>query len=140
MKNLFISFIFIMVYMLANAQTGQVDELTLNSFTEAVKLFASYVNWLFIFVFMLLSWLINDTADAVNAGKWLSFLSNIPRTVRAIFIGIFIIVVFMWVFELRARMDIFKMFLSLLLAMVIYKLGINKIFAWLSARLGLKFE
>ena len=143
MKRFIISLLLVCCYTVAFCQSpdaSPVEAFSINSISEAVKLFVSYINWVFVLVFMLATWLINDPTDATNAAKWLTWLSFISRSVRSLIVGLLLIILFVWVFKYTGRLEIFKMFLSLLLGMVIYKFGINKIFAWLSARLGFKFE
>lgn len=121
-------------------ETSEVEAFSIASITDAVKIFVSYINWVYVLVFMLVTWLINDSVDASNVVTWLNWLNNVPRALRSAIIGGFLIILFMWVFKFTGRVEIFKMLLSLLLAMVIFKFGINKIFSWLSNRLGFKFE
>jgi len=143
MKRLlfFLSLVFVCFGL--SAQTiapTEIESFSIASITEAAKLFVSYINWVYVLVFMLATWLINDTADASNVGNWLAWFSKISRSARSLIVGVLLILLFAWAFNLTGRMEVFKMILSLILAMVIYKFGINKIFAWLSARLGFKFE
>ncbi|MDD5358564.1 MAG: hypothetical protein PHX80_05415 [Candidatus Nanoarchaeia archaeon] len=100
----------------------------------------SLVNWLYILIFMLLAYLINDFTDATNVANWLTWLSKIPKAIRSLIIGLLLIIVFAWAFGLPSRFDVFRMLLSLLMAMVIYKFGIDKAFKWISTRFGLKFD
>jgi hypothetical protein len=140
---LFLSILFLSISLFAQIPvtpvTSEVEVFSIASITDAVKIFVSYINWVYVLVFMLATWLINDTADASNV-SWLNWFSKVPKAVRSVIIGLLLIVQFMYVFKFTGRLEIFKMILSLLLGMVIFKFGINKIFAWLSARLGFKFE
>lgn len=118
----------------------EAETFTFSAITEAVKIFVMSVNWLYVLSFMLLSWLVNDGTEAQNATTFLNFLSHISKTTRTLIVGTLLILVFSYFFSYNTRSDVFKMLLSLLLSMVIYKLGINKVFAFISSRIGFKFE
>jgi hypothetical protein len=143
MKRSFLLISILLLSISLFAQTpvnSEVEAFSIASITDAVKIFVGYINWVYVLVFMLATWLINDTVDASNVLTWLDWFNDVPRSIRSLIVGILLILLFMWAFKFTGRLEIFKMFLSLLLGMVIYKFGINKIFAWLSARLGFKFE
>ncbi len=141
MKKLFllIAVLLISIAIFPQGNTS-VDSFTFSTITEALKELISLLNWTYILVFMLATWLINDPTDAVNAADWLTWLSKIPKAIRSFIIGIILIVIFAWAFGLPSRFDVFRMLLSLLVAMVIYKFGIGRAFKWISTRFGLKFD
>jgi len=110
-------------------------ENVIGGFSDLVKL----LNYLFIAIFIVSAWLINDTADAENAVKWMNWWSKVPKILRSLIIGAVWIVIFIWVFRYTAREEIFGLILSLLASMVIYKVGIDKLLRWLSVKSGMKF-
>ena len=116
------------------------DTNVLQAFYSGIIEFIAAVNWLYIIAFMLTAWLINDHADATNRANWLTWWSRVGRTFRSFIIGIILILLFCWGFNFRTREEIINMIFSLLLAMVIYKFGIDKVFAALSKKIGLKID
>lgn len=123
-----------------NPQGPAIEKSIVDHFYGAIIAFVNYVNWLYLVVFMLLTWLVGDYSQATNKAQWLSFLSKLPRLLLAAIVGILLIGVFYWGFDYSGKEDVMKMLFSILTALVIYKIGINRVFAWLSKKLGLKFE
>lgn len=120
--------------------SGQtVESFSLSIIIDSLKQLIVSVNWLFVIVFMLVTWLVNDTSEAINTNSP-NWFNKIPKVIRALFIGILGIIIFAWTNQVQSRSEIFKLILSLLMAMVIFKFGINKILRYLSTRIGLKFE
>ncbi len=120
--------------------SGQtVESFSLSIIIDSLKQLIVSVNWLFVIVFMLVTWLVNDTSEAINTNSP-NWFNKIPKVIRALFIGILGIILFAWSNQVQSRSEIFKLILSLLMAMVIFKFGINKILRYLSTRIGLKFE
>lgn len=123
------------------ADTAPGDTLLINNLFDAVKQIFSYVNWVFLIIFIVVTWLINDVTDAENCAQWLTWFSKIPKVIRVLIFGVLQIMFFAWAFEATARIELFKLMLSLLFSMVVYKIGINKFLKAISTRLfGLKFE
>lgn len=141
MKNL--TFIISLLLLFCVSAFGQepetVESFSLSAITDSVKLLINSVNWLFVLVFMLVTWLLNDTSEATNT-KQIAWFTRIPKAIRALFIGLAFIWLFAWVDQTTTREGIFKLILSLLMAMVIFKFGIDRILRYISKRLGLKFE
>ena len=122
------------------AESAPGDALLINNLFDAVKQILSYVNWVFLLIFIVVTWLINDVTDAENAALWLTWFSKIPKVIRVLVFGILQILFFAWAFKATDRLELFKLVLSLLFSMVAYKIGINKILKAISTRLfGLKF-
>ena len=118
-----------------------INESVINGIKKGTFTFISLINWLFIVVFIVITWLFNDTVDAKNTATKLNWFSKIPKMLRSFLMGILIAVIFYWVFGYNTRIDIFALFCSLISGMVLYKIGIDKIFKFISEKyLGFKFE
>lgn len=102
--------------------------------------FLGMINWLYVIVFIIISWLINDATDAENKFMWLSWYGKIPKVLRSLVFGILLIGIFYWAFNYTTRIEVINMLFSLLASMILYKFGIDKILRFISERLGLKFE
>jgi hypothetical protein len=123
----------------AFSQSQTVESFSLLAISDSIKLLVSSVNWLFVIVFMLVTWLLNDTSEATNT-LTVTWFTKIPKAVRALILGFVCILVFAWVNQTASREEVFKLLLRLLIAMVIFKFGIDKILRFISKCLGLKFE
>lgn len=116
-----------------------VESFSISAIVDSIKLLVASVNWLFVIVFILTAWLVNDTSEATNTVT-ATWFTKIPKSVRALVIGLLCVVLFAWVNQTHSREEIFKLIISLLLSMVIYKFGIKKVLRFISTRVGLKFE
>jgi TRAP-type C4-dicarboxylate transport system permease large subunit len=118
-----------------------IDHNFLAELWNGVQQFFALINWLFIVVFMLSAWIANDTIDSTNTHtRWADFLKTVPKILRSLALGIVWIVVFAWGFRFTNRTEIMAMIFSLVLSSFLYQVGINKVFRWISSKLGLKFE
>ena len=111
------------------------------SFWKAIKAFIYFIYWLFVVVFILLAWLINDTAAAKNKLTWFSWFDKIPKTLRSLGIGLLLAALFYWGFGYSGRTEVMSLIFSVIVTMVIYKIGIDKVLKWISKRFfGINFE
>jgi len=104
------------------------------SFWKAIKSFIYFINWLFVVVFILLAWLINDTAEAKNKATWFSWFDKIPKTLRSLAIGLLLAALFYWGFGYSSRTEVMSLIFSVIVTMVIYKIGVDKVLRWISKR------
>lgn len=113
------------------------------SFFESLQigfqLFLGMINWLYVVVFIIVSWLVNDATEAENKFEWLAWYSKVPKVLRSLFSGLILMAVFYWAFSYSTRIEVVNMLFSLLLSMVLYKFGIDRILRFISERVGLKF-
>jgi hypothetical protein len=109
------------------------DLLASNLFKGVVDLF-NMVNWLFVVVYMLSMWLINEYTDSNKKGKKLNRVRLVPKFARVVIWGALLAGFFFWAFRYDTREDVVELFFSILVSMLIYRLGIRKIFDWLSPR------
>jgi hypothetical protein len=116
-----------------------------NAFTvdlwNGVLSFLGYVNWLYVVAFMLSAWIFNDTIDSANPGtRWADFLKGFPKILRSLAVGILWILIFWWGFKYGSRGEVLALVFSMLLSSFLYQIGLNKVFRWVSSKLGFKFE
>lgn len=103
--------------------------------------FISVINWLYVVCFILICWLVNDFSDSTNKAKWLGWLSNVPKILRACVIGILLIAIFFYLFDYHGRGDVKAMFFSLIASLTIFKFGIEKFLSIVSKKVfGLSFD
>lgn len=141
MKTLIFIILLMLISLSLFAQTvPDADAFTISIIWDAFKEIISSANWQFIIVFMLTTWLINDTAEATNVGTWFNWLTKIPKIIRTLVIALLNIILFAWAFQIHGRIEIFYLIISTLLSMVAYKIGINRILRWASKKLGYKFD
>lgn len=108
--------------------------------TEAISQYTQNLNVIFIIAFILLSWLMNVTVDATNFAKGFSIFRKIPKVFRVICLAICLSLVFIFLGGYSSKSDIFSLILSTITSMVIYKIGVNKIFKIIAGKLGINLE
>ena len=85
-----------------------VKEEIANSFWQAVIEVIHFVNWIYLIIFILSTWLLNDLFDSKNKKtakvKFLNFISKKQRkSIRALIVGIFLVLVFYWAIEYTTK-------------------------------------
>ena len=108
------------------------EQSIITQLTDGFMLFSQMINWLFIVVFIIMAWITNDSAEANNAHSWFSWYAKIPKVLRTLIFGILLALLFAWTFEYSQRLDVFKMLMSILLGMVVFKIGIEKALRFIS--------
>lgn len=112
-----------------------------NNLYEGLEQFYGYVNWLFIIVFILSAWIMNDSIEAKNKVIKLNWFEKIPKIIRSLFIGIIWAVFFYWAFGYDNRKEVTGLVFSMLMSMVLYKCGIDYILKLISKKiLGFDFS
>lgn len=120
--------------------TSVIEPTLVENIQNGVITFINFVNWLYMVVFILSAWLLNDITEAKNkVTKFMNWFNSIPKALRSFVIGIAWIFLFAWGFRYDTRIEVMGMIFSLLLSMVVYQYGIKKILAWVSKKIGLKF-
>lgn len=120
--------------------TTAVQESLTGNIKDGILTFIYFVNWLYMVVFVLSAWLINDSTESTNKlTKFMSWFNGVPKAARSFCIGILWMVIFGWGFRYDTRLDVMSLIFSLILAMVIYQYGVKKILEWISKKIGLKF-
>lgn len=109
-------------------------------FVAAGKDFLQYIDWLFMIVFIIITWLTSKSASATNMASWLNWLAKVPNLLIALGIGLILTVIFYYLFDYSGKEGIRTMLMSLLFSLVVYKIGIDKFLKWLFGKIGLKFE
>jgi hypothetical protein len=137
MKKLMLIIACLLVTITIFAQTPQ-ESLT-TSLHGAFSDFISYINWLYLIVFILIAHIANDITEASNTPNY-PFIEKIPKILRVIIIAVLLMVLFAWSFKMTKRLDFFKMFVTVVVATFIYKIGIEKVLRFFSKLMGLKFD
>ena len=117
-----------------------IEKTIVDHFVQAVKDFLGYVDWLFMVVFIVITWLINGAVCDKNKFGWLDWMQKIPRLLIALGIGLILTVAFYYLFDYSGIIGIRTMLMSLLLSMVVYKIGIDKFLKWIFGKIGIKFS
>ena len=96
--------------------------------------FLHYIEWIYVILFIIITWLFNDFSEARNAAKWLTWWSRIPKLLRVFILGIVLIGVFGYFLRINTREEYFILVLSMFAGMVFYKIGIKQVLGWFSSR------
>ncbi len=96
------------------------------SFTEILDI----VNWIFVAVTILLAWLVNELIKKVTMPKWLKWFKNL-NSWRALTIGTVILIpLFAFFGRFTTREEYFGLFISLMISMILYAIGIKTVLEW----------
>lgn len=115
------------------------EELFTQQLWGGVKLFFDNVDWLFMVVFMLSTSLINFGVEHPSKFQWLNWLQNtISQTLFVFIWGCLLAAGYSYLEGVKTKPEIAGLIYSILLGMVIWKLGINKIEDYLKSKFGIK--
>ena len=95
-----------------------------------IQVLLASINWVFVPVFIVIMWLLNEGADSTTNFKWLNWLQKIPKGWRVFIGGILLAIPFAWVYNLTSKTEIASLLYSVLVGMIAWKLGIENIFQW----------
>ena len=113
------------------------EELFYTKLWEAVQLFFDGIHWLFVLVFMIITWLVLEvTAKLLKQKK----LDKWVITVAVFALGLILSSLYAYVYDLQNKVDIANLFYSVLMGMVIYKVGIDRLLALIKTRWNKKPE
>lgn len=101
---------------------------------EGFKTFLARIDWIYLIIFVVIAWLVNDFADAANLGKWLNWLQKWPKALRTFALGVILIPIVAYFNYSTVRDEYFNLVISLVFGMVLYKMGLNYIFEIISSR------
>lgn len=104
---------------------------------SGITQFFQSVNWLFVIVFIVVSWLLNEGTESESSFRWLNWLKKIPKAWRTFMGGLILAVLFAFLYDIRSKIDFASLIYSLLVSMVIWKLGINTFFTWFKSKIWL---
>ena len=135
---LILSLVFSITIVAQEAIPDVIKESFIDHIISGSTSFINMINWLFVVVFIIICWLINDISASEEKFKWLNWYAKIPKILRSLISGILLMTVFYWAFQYKTRIEVVEMLFSILFSMVIYKIGIDKVLNWVSQRLGLK--
>jgi hypothetical protein len=141
MKTLALIFFIVMVTLTATIVSAQdvvteVDpqQSVISSATEGFKTFLDRIDWIYLIIFVVAAWLINDFTDANNLSKWLDWLQKWPKALRTFLLGLVLIPIVGYFNYSTVRDEYFNLLLSLVFGMVLYKMGLNYLFGIISSR------
>lgn len=102
--------------------------------TGGIIEFLGLIQWIYVIVFIIITWLTNDFSEAKNVASWLSWWAAIPKLLRVFILGVVLIAVFGYFWRMSTREEYFVLTLSMFAAMVFYKIGIDKLLSWFSGK------
>jgi len=106
------------------------EETIIQSITSSFGEVLHLINWIFVVVTILLSWLVNELVQKFTMPKWLRWFKNLNAW-RALTIGTFILMpLFAYFGRFTVREEYFGLFISLMVSMIIYAIGIKTVIGW----------
>jgi hypothetical protein len=85
-------------------------------------------NWIFVAIFVILTWLLNIGTDHPSNFKWLNWMQKISKPIRAFFFGLLLSVPFVWLYGLATKTDYAGILYGIFIGMGIWKLGPDWVF------------
>lgn len=109
------------------------EETIVQSITSSLGDVLDIVNWLFIAIVVLVSWLVNELVKKATMPKWLNWFKNL-NSWRALTIGTVVLIpLFAYFGRFETREEFFGLFISLMVSMVLYAIGIKYVIGWVKA-------
>jgi hypothetical protein len=106
-----------------------IEELFITQVWEAIKELFGSIDWFFVVIFMLLTWLVVEFINP-KEGQW---KKSIVTLVVAIF-GILMASLYAFVYNVSGKSDIADLFYSVMMGMIIYKIGIYKVAEYIKSK------
>ena len=107
------------------------EELFYTKLWEAIKIFADAIDWFFVVIFMLITWL---TIEGVRMllKKWQ--LGKTAITVFVLVLGVILASLYAYVYAINDKEGVADLFYSVLAGMVIYKVGIDRLLDFVKSK------
>jgi hypothetical protein len=106
------------------------EETIIQSITDSFSNILDVVNWAYVAVTILLTWLVNELIKTITMPKWLKWFKNLNAW-RALTIGsVFLIPLFAFFGRFQSREEYYGLFISLMLSMILYAIGIKSVLKW----------
>ena len=97
------------------------EELFFTKIWEAVKLFFENIDWLFVLLFMLITWLLLEGITSITK------LNKAITTICVLVIGVILASLYAYIYDRGGKLEFANLFYSVLMGMVLYKIGIDKL-------------
>lgn len=110
------------------------NELILENLKAAFTEMFAFVDWKYMVVFILLTWLFNSYTFSTKKATKLKQLQKVPAQVWALIIGLILAMFWIWAFSYQQKDEIVSLVFSLLGAMVLYKFGIDKLLNFINSK------
>jgi len=144
MKKLLALAAVLLISLVALAQTDStatdLQGLTISKIWGGIVTFWSYLNWVFIVAFIIVSGIFNMYVSAENKAPKLNWFRKVPMAIWVLCIGVIMACIFIFSYEIVDKADITGLLWSIIFSMGIYKLGIDKLINWIATKFGLKFN
>ena len=99
------------------------EELFIKQVWEAIVLLFGSIDWFFVVVFMALTWLILEAVN-LQETKWKKSIVTLFVAV----LGVVLASLYAYVYDVAGKADIADLFYSVMMGMIVYKIGIDKLF------------
>lgn len=108
------------------------EDLFLTKIWEAIKIFADSIDWFFVLIFMVITWLTLEGVSALFT-KWK--LNKAAITIFVLILGFLLASLYSVVYEINDKVGMAELFYSVIAGMVIYKIGVDKLFELIKNKL-----
>jgi len=111
------------------------EDLFITQILEGFKAFLMSIDWLFMVVFMLVTWLFNAGAKHPTKAKPLNFVQKIHPALFPLLLGVIIAIGYAYLRGFKTKDEIASLLYAIIFGMVIWKLGFNKFETWVENKL-----
>lgn len=144
MKKLLALIAVLLISLVSLAQTDStatdLQGLTISKIWGGIVTFWSYLNWVFIVAFIIVSGIFNMYVSAENKALKLNWFRKVPMAIWVLCIGVIMACIFIFSYEIIGKADITGLLWSIIFSMGIYKLGIDKFIRWVAVKFGFKLQ
>lgn len=106
----------------------------------AIMTIIGYIDWVLMITFLAICWLTLPLSEGTNIAKWFDWWAKIPKLLQSLIIGIVVTCIFWFLFDYSGKAGLITAFFTLLLDLVLYRIGIDKAIKWIFSKLGVKFD
>jgi hypothetical protein len=109
------------------------EDTIFNSFLSGFNEFLSIVSWTYVIVFIICSWVFNETSESDKTSA-LDWFRRIPKVYRTFIIGLLLMGMFSY-FERADRDIVYSLTISLFFSMAIWRFGVDKLFEFIKKKI-----
>ena len=124
----------------AGTPAQDIEKTVVEQIRIAAKQIIGYIDWVLMLTFLAVSWLTLPASEATNHFAWFYWWAKIPKLLQSLIIGIITCCIFWFLFDYSGKAGMISAFFTLILDMILYKMGIDKAIKWIFTKFGYKFD
>lgn len=122
-----------------NTPIEDIETTVIDEIWAAIMTIIGYIDWVLMVTFLAICWLTLPLSEGTNIASWFNWWAKIPKLLQSLVVGILTTCAFWFMFDYSGKAGIITAFFTLLLDMILYRIGIDKAIKWIFSKLGVKF-